>query len=448
MRDHLRREGISRKVYIQTFGCQMNEYDTDKMFEVLRGEDYQEALSPEEADLILLNTCSVREKAEQKVYSQLGRLRGLKKKNPGLKIGVGGCVAQQEGTRILKRARNVDFVFGTDTLFELPEMLRETELGRKTVRIGRRTTGQKVYDFIPDFQSSPRVHSVKAHLAITKGCDNYCSFCIVPVTRGREISRSPKNILNEARRLIEGGAKEICLLGQNVNSYRSEGTDFVQLLRELNELEGLKRIRFTSPHPKDFNEKLAGAMHDLMKVCEQLHLPLQSGSNRILKRMRRWYTVEAYLEKVDLFRKRMPDGTISTDLIVGFPGESEKDFAETLKMLEEVRYDQIYAFKYSVRPGTRAAEYADQLDEEVKSERLATLLEVHEVILKENQQQMVGTRQEILVEGYHPREPEFLRGRTCGNYPVSARGPKMPAGTLMTVRITGFRKYLLEAEID
>ena len=438
---------VMGKVFIQTYGCQMNEYDTDKMFELLGTQNYTPASTMDEADLVLLNTCSVRDKAEQKVYSELGRMRRLKKQNPNVKIGVGGCVAQQEGVKILKRAENVDFVFGTDNLFELPEILKETEKGARPVQINRLAPRQKVRDFIPDFSTSAsNLPALKAHLAITKGCNNYCSFCVVPLTRGTEVSRSPQNILEEATRLCDNGTREICLLGQNVNSYHANGVDFVELLQQLDGIKNLERIRFTSPHPKDFHPKLADAMASLPSVCEQLHLPLQSGSNEVLKRMRRWYTTQTYLEKVEMFRSRMPEGTISTDLIVGYPGETEEDFQKTLEMMQEVRFDLIYAFKFSIRPGTRAAEEENQLSDQIKSERLRILLETHEGILREKQELMVGSRQEVLVEGPHPRETGNMSGRTRGNHSVMVRGTEGLSGSLLPVKITGFRTYLLEAE--
>ena len=434
------------KVFIQTYGCQMNEYDTDKMFELLGTQDFTPAISMEDADLVLLNTCSVREKAEQKVYSELGRMRRLKKLNPTMKIGVGGCVAQQEGAKILKRAQNVDFVFGTDNLIELPEILRESENGKRTVHINRLAPRQKVRDFIPEFPSSAsHLPTLKAHLAITKGCNNYCSFCVVPLTRGTEVSRSPQNILEEAIKLCRNGTRELCLLGQNVNSYQADGVDFVELLKNLDAITGLQRIRFTSPHPKDFHPQLADAMADLPSVCEQLHLPLQSGSNSVLKRMRRWYTTQTYLEKVEMFCRRMPEGTISTDLIVGYPGETEEDFQNTLEMMQRVRFDLIYAFKYSIRPGTRAADEENHLSEEIKTERLRILLETHELILKEKHEELLGSQQEILVEGPHPRETDSMSGRTRGNHSVVIR-TDAPSGSLLPVRITGFRTHLLEAE--
>ena len=435
-----------KKVYIKTYGCQMNEYDTDKMLEVLRHENYSQTDCQDDADLIILKTCSIREKAENKVYSELGRLRHLKSANPDLKIGVGGCVAQQEGKSILNRAKNVDFVFGTDNLFELPEMLKMVGKGQKFSRTERHSR-QKVRNFIPDYTfRQAQNFGVKAHLAITKGCNNHCSFCVVPFTRGVEVSREPEHIIVEAKRLVSTGTKEICLLGQNVNSYKANGTDFVELLRRLDKLENLKRLRFISPHPKDFHAELADAFVTLPSLCEQMHLPLQSGSDRILRRMRRWYSMETFYEKVDLLRDRLPDATLSTDLIVGFPGETEEEFKMTMEAVKNVRFDLIYSFKYSPRPGTRAAEYPEQLSEKVKAERLKVLLETQEKIIREKNEALVGTIQEVLIEGNHQRKENSVTGRTRGNHSVSIKNCGEKAGELLAVRITGANPSSLAAE--
>ncbi|MBF0280543.1 MAG: tRNA (N6-isopentenyl adenosine(37)-C2)-methylthiotransferase MiaB [SAR324 cluster bacterium] len=438
---------ISKKVNIQTFGCQMNEYDTDKMLEVLRHQNFTYTDDCKEADLIILNTCSVRDKAEQKVYSLLGRLNPLKKKKPDLIIGVGGCVAQQEGEKILKRDKNVDLVFGTDNFFDLPEILKEVRLGNRVVQTARKAYKQKVRNFIPDFTfenvSKP---GVKTYLAITKGCNNFCSFCIVPVTRGLEVSRKPDNILREARQLVEQGTKEICLLGQNVNSYNAEGVDFVELLGNLNKIPGLERIRFTSPHPKDFDESLADALRDLKSLCEQLHLPLQSGSDAVLQRMKRHYTLETYLKKVEILRSRVPHATISTDLIVGFPGETDADFEKTLEAMESVRFEQVYAFKYSIRPGTPAETLDGQLEESIKVERLQRVLETQDRIVTEKHREMMGTELEVLVEGAYPRDPSSRSGRSRGHHPVVIMKSDAAIGDLVQVRVTGAKKYSLEAE--
>ena len=435
-----------KKVFIQTYGCQMNEYDTEKMFEVLRHENYFYTDSQENADLIILNTCSIREKAEHKVYSELGRLRDLKTANPELKIGVGGCVAQQEGEAILRRDSNVDFVFGTDNLFELPRMLRKVHKGEKITKT-QRYDRQKVRNFVPEYTFQKLQHSgIKAHLTITKGCNNYCSFCVVPVTRGLEVSREPDQIIAEAERLVSTGTREICLLGQNVNSYKANGVDFVELLQRLDKLDGLQRLRFISPHPKDFHEKLADAIASLPSLCEQLHLPLQSGSDRILRRMRRWYKMETYYQKVAMLRERLPDATLSTDIIVGFPGETDEEFEMTIDAVRKLRFDLIYSFKYSPRPGTRAADYQGHLSESVKSERLKILLETQEKIVREKFQALVGTDQEVLIEGNHHRKANTATGRTRGNHSVFIKNSTKKAGDLMSVLITKANQNSLEAE--
>ena len=435
-----------RKVHIQTWGCQMNEYDTDKMLGVLK-QDYVFTEHPEEADLILLNTCSVREKAEHKVFSQLGKLRKLQAQKPNLRIGVGGCVAQQEGKAILQRARNVDLVFGTDNLYDLPALLAEVEQGQRVVRTERKAHRQKVRNFVPGYTFETSKSGLKSHLAITKGCNNFCSFCIVPITRGLEVSREASNILDEAKRLVDSGTKEICLLGQNVNSYKANGVSFVKLLEELDQISGLERVRFTSPHPKDFHEELADAIRDLRTVCEQMHLPLQSGSNTILRSMRRWYTREQFLEKVAMLRCRVPEAALSTDLIVGFPGETAADFEDTLEMVREVEFDLMYTFKYSPRPGTPAAQYDNQLPDDVRRERLRILLEVQEKISHTKQAALVGSEQEVLIEGRHPREPGCWMGRTRGNYAVAVVAETARAGELLPVRITRARPHLLATEL-
>ena len=436
----------NRKVHIQTFGCQMNEYDTDKMLEVLRHQNYSSTQDSEEADLILLNTCSVREKAEHKVYSLLGRLRQLKQKNPSLVIGVGGCVAQQEGINILKRAPGVDLVFGTDNLFDLPEMLVKVQRGERVVQTERKAHKQKVRNFIPEYTFGQGIPGIKAHISITKGCNNFCTFCIVPITRGLEVSREPDDILEEAKQLVFTGTKEILLLGQNVNSYQAQGVDFVELLTRLDGIEGLERLRFISPHPKDLNESLAKAFRDLPSLCEHMHLPLQAGSNEVLKRMRRHYTLEEYLEKVDLLRGYVPDIALSTDLIMGFPGETEKDFQKTIEALEAIRYDQLYAFKYSPRPGTPAATYEDQLEDSVKVDRLRVVLETHERFQSEKCRQLIGTDQEVLIEGVHPKEQKSHLGRTRRNYSVMIQNCDAKPGDVLNVRIMETKQHSLIAE--
>ena len=437
-----------KSVYIKTFGCQMNDYDSAKMLEQLRGENYLPVESPRDADLILVNTCAIREKSEHKVYSLLGSLGEIKRSRPDVVIGVGGCVSQQRGDEILKRVRSVDMVFGTDNLFELPEMLREVAGGNRVVRTAWHDRKRKVDNFIPDFRldaaSLPKAaQSVKACLAITKGCNNYCTFCVVPYTRGREVSREPDNILAEAQALVDNGAREITLLGQNVNSYKTGSARFVDLLEQLNGIGGLARIRYTSPHPKDFGEELAAAHARLPKLCEYIHLPVQSGSNRILKAMRRNHTIESYLDKVTMIREKVPAMALSTDIIVGFPGETGQDFEDTLSLMRQVRFDHLFAFKFSPRSDTPAADYRHQVPEGVRAERLARLFELHEVIRKERSEALIGTRQEVLVEGPHPRETGAVTGRTRGNKPVTIPRRSAEPGELVPVTIVALRHQSL-----
>ena len=434
----------SRKVYLQTFGCQMNEYDSDKLMEQLSGADYSRTEEAGEADLILINTCAIREKSEHKVYSLLGTLGQLKETRPHLKIGVGGCVAQQKGAEILKRVKTVDLVFGTDSLFDLPEMLDQVAGGDRVINTEWASRKRPIENFVPDFNGAPLSGSpVKASIAITKGCNNFCTFCVVPYTRGREVSREPDNILAEARTLVGKGIREITLLGQNVNSYRAGGVRFVDLLSRLNELEGLERIRYISPHPKDMKPELAMAHRDLKKLCEHMHLPFQSGSDTILEAMRRNHRIDAYLEKIREVRDQVPDMAFSTDVIVGFPGETEADFEATLEVLRQVRFDHIYAFKFSSRQDTPAAQLPGHLPDEIKSERLARLHDLHDRILGESQQKMVGCREEVLLEGTHPKIPGAMNGRTRGNKSTVVMDCDRKPGELATVEIISTRKYSL-----
>ncbi|MCZ6646761.1 MAG: tRNA (N6-isopentenyl adenosine(37)-C2)-methylthiotransferase MiaB [SAR324 cluster bacterium] len=437
-------QGQTKKVYLQTFGCQMNEYDSGKILEQLHALSYHRTEDPRQADLILINTCAIREKSEHKVYSLLGSLGRIKLENPGVKIGVGGCVAQQKGEEILKRVKLVDLVFGTDNIFELPDMLARSDNGERVLRTEWHPGNKKIDNFIPVFPGTRGQETpITASIAITKGCNNFCSFCVVPYTRGREVSREPDNIIEEASRLVGWGAKEIMLLGQNVNSYRAGQTRFVDLLQRLNGLEGLERIRYTSPHPKDFNEQLAQAHRDLPKLCEHLHLPFQSGSDRILKAMRRNHRIAEYLEKMEMVRETVPGIALSTDIIVGFPGESDEDFHGTLQVMDAVRFDHIYAFKFSPRSDTPAADFPDQVPERIKADRLARIHELHERTLKEIHRGLVGSRQEVLLEGAHPRESGALIGRTRGHKSTTIPGCSRKPGEIVNVEIVATRKFSL-----
>ena len=346
---------MSKHVYIKTYGCQMNEHDTQRMLSMLDAQGYAPVDAPEQADLILVNTCSVRANPENKVYSFLGALRPLKQRNPNLIVGVAGCVAQQVGDTLLKREPLVDLVFGPDNLFVLPEMLESVRRGERLCRTEWQPWEGPVREFVPEqWIEQDRVDGIKGYIAITKGCNNHCSFCIVPRTRGREVSRSPEGILREARSMVAQGAREIWLLGQNVNSYRA-GDDygFLELLDAVSQVEGLARIRFTSPHPRDWNNALSDLMAARPAICNQLHLPFQAGADSVLHAMRRRHTIAEYLEKIHYLKQAVPSVEISTDLIVGFPGESDEDFAQTIRVLEEVRFSQVFPFKYSPRPHQR-----------------------------------------------------------------------------------------------
>ncbi|MBI1319566.1 MAG: tRNA (N6-isopentenyl adenosine(37)-C2)-methylthiotransferase MiaB [Candidatus Hydrogenedens sp.] len=436
------------KAYIKTFGCQMNEHDTFQMRNVLEAEGYDFTDAAEDAALILLNTCSVRQNPENKVYSFLGQIRECKQANPEVIIGVGGCVAQQEGKTILKREKSVDLVFGPDTLFRLPEMLEEVKGGARVCHTEWMPRERKIQNFIPErWVEHGHVEGVKAYISITKGCNNMCTFCIVPTTRGREVSREHDNILREARALVERGAKEIWLLGQNVNSYRSSAEyRFYELLDELSQIEGLHRIRFTSPHPKDWNNALSDLMASRKNICNQLHLPFQAGSDRILEAMRRNHTLDEYLEKVAYLQAAVPTVELSTDLIVGFPGESDEDFERTLHCLRTVGFSQIFPFKYSQRPGTPAAAMEDDVPREAKEERLARVIALQDEITAARQETYVGRVEEVLIDGAHSRMRNFMNGRTDGYKPITIEDPTLEIGDIVQARVVSHRGHWLIGE--
>lgn len=440
---------MDKKAHIKTFGCQMNEHDSFRMMEILRREGYEFTDHPQDASLILLNTCSVRHNPENKVYSYLGAARAWKRTRPDLIIGVAGCVAQQEGERLLAREKSVDMVFGPDNYFRLPEMLAAVRRGERVCEIKWLPRTRRIQNFIPEeWVERGHVEGVKAYVAITKGCNNLCTFCIVPYTRGREVSREPENILREARSLVEAGAKELWLLGQNVNSYRAgDGCRFPELLDAVSQIEGLLRIRFTSPHPKDWNNRLSDLMAERRNICKHLHLPFQAGSDRILKLMRRNHTLDEYLEKIQYLRCVIPHVEISTDLIVGFPTETEAEFEHTLRALEIVRFSQVFPFKYSPRPGTPAAAMPDDVPREVKEERLARVIALQDRINEENQRALRGSIQEVLIDSAHPRERALMNGRTDGYRPISVRGGALEIGDLVHVRVTGARGHWLEGTL-
>ena len=426
----------------------MNEYDSQRMVQILNKGGYQIVQKLQDADVILLNSCSVREAPENKIYSFLGRLKHLKKNNNNLIVGVGGCVAQQEGAQILQREPLVDLVFGTDNYNGLLEMLAEVEQGKRVVRTAWMSRKNKVQNFVPleDIQK-PYIQGCKAYLSITKGCDNCCAFCIVPTTRGREVSRNAANILLESQNLVNKGIKEIILLGQNVNSYKAGTDNFYSLLAQLSHIQGLQRIRFTSPHPKDWNNALSDLMAQKNIICSQLHLPYQSGSSRIIKLMRRGHSIEEYLTKIAYLKKVIPNVALSTDLIVGFPTETEADFQATLAVLREVEFYQVYAFKYSPRPNTRAASMEDDVLQKVKEQRLARVLDIFEEIRVKKFTQAIGCKKTVLIEGRHPKDASLWIGRSEENISVTVGGSGLKIGDLAVVKIQDKKRHSLLAEL-
>lgn len=438
-----------KKAFIQTYGCQMNEHDTHKMKGVLVGEGYEITEVLDEASLVVINTCSVRANPENKVYSYVGRLRELKASNPDLIVAVGGCVAQQEGEAILARDKTVDAVFGPDNLFRLPEIIERVRAGERVCMTKWQPHEKRVQNFIPEqWVENGHVEDCKAYISITKGCDNFCTFCVVPYTRGREVSRESENILREARSLISNGAKELWLLGQNVNSYRVGDFGFYELLDEMSQLPGLYRLRFTSPHPNDWTKDLSDLMAERDTICNQLHLPFQSGSNAMLREMRRGHTIEEYIDKARYMREINPALELSTDLIVGFPGESDEDFERTLDVLKEVRFSIIYPFKYSPRPKTKASQIDDDVPLAVKQERLARVIELQDGILEEDIKRYVGTTQDVLIDGAHPRQRHTMSGRTDGHRPVSIKSETLEIGDHVSVHITDASGHWLYGTID
>lgn len=395
----------SKNLYINTIGCQMNVYDSEQIAGLLAGQGYNLTDSEKKADLIIANTCAIREKAEQKVFSYLGRLADMKKRNPKLIVGVGGCVAQQEGKKIFKRVPWLDIVFGTHALARLPEIVERVETRRCRVIDIEMTKEIDEFD-LPQTGTDPGIsQDINRFVTIMQGCDNFCTYCVVPYVRGRETSRSPENIINEIKSLVKNGIKEVTLLGQNVNSYgKKQGLcSFPELLDQVNAIEGLSRIRFTTSHPKDLSGDLMYAFKNLDKLCRHIHLPVQSGSNRILKQMNRKYTRELYLEKIEQLRNICPDIAITSDMIVGFPGESRSDFNQTIELMKTIEYDSLFAFKYSDRPNAPARDYPGKVSEPEKKDRLKELLDLQESYTLKKNRAMIGKTAEILVDGFSKR---------------------------------------------
>lgn len=445
---------MSHKLYIETHGCQMNEYDSAKMGDMLReSHGFELTDSPELADLLLLNTCSVREKAQEKVFSQLGRWRPLKNKRSDVVIGVGGCVASQEGEYLQKRAPYVDIVFGPQTLHRLPEMFDRVR-NSKMPAIDITFPEIEKFDALPE----PRAEGPKAYVSVMEGCSKYCTFCVVPYTRGKEISRPLDGVLAEVSSLAGQGVREINLLGQNVNGYRGEMSgggiaDFALLLYDVAAVEGIDRIRYTTSHPVEFSDSLIAAYAEIPELVDHLHLPVQSGSNNILRRMNRRYTKEEYIHIVEKLREHRPDISLSSDFIVGFPGESEQDFSDTIDLIGNVGFDQSFSFIYSPRPGTPAGKMEDPVPLEVKKARLGFLQNRISEMAEEISRNMVGTVQTVLVEGPSKKDSLQMCGRTENNRVVNFTSHPRLAGHFVDVLITealpnSLRGRLVESSVQ
>lgn len=436
------------KFYIKTFGCQMNEYDSEKMADVLRAfEGMKQTDQPENADVILFNTCSVREKASEKMFSDLGRVRPLKQANPDVLIGVGGCVASQEGEAIIQRAPYVDLVFGPQTLHRLPQLLRAR---RNTSRAQVDISFPEIekFDHLPAAQAT----SGAAYVSIMEGCSKYCTYCVVPYTRGEEVSRPFEDVMHDVRELVAQGVKEITLLGQNVNAYcgaieDGETVDFAFLLQAIAALEGVERLRYTTSHPREMTQRLIDAYATLPKLVSHLHLPVQSGSDRILAAMKRGYTALEYKSIVRRLRAARPDISITSDFIVGFPGETEADFAATMKLIDDVGFDACFSYVFSSRPGTPAAEMADDTPAEVKAARLARLQARVDELERQVNENMLGTVQRVLVEGLSKKDAQELAGRISNNRVVNFRGSPDLIGGFAEVKITDVVRHTLRGEL-
>ena len=413
---------MTKKLFIKTHGCQMNEYDSSRMADLL-GDSHQLELTdkPEEADVLLLNTCSIREKAQEKVFHQLGRWRLLKEKNPDLMIGVGGCVASQEGQAIRDRAPFVDMIFGPQTLHRLPEMIEDTRGGKVGI-VDVSFPEIEKFDHLP----APKVEGAEAFVSIMEGCSKYCTFCVVPYTRGEEVSRPLDDVVNECIELAEQGVREVNLLGQNVNAYLGatddgDSADLAELIRTIAGIDGLDRIRFTTSHPVEFSDSLIDVYDDVPELVSHLHLPVQSGSDRILMAMKRGHTAIEYKSKLRRIKAKRPDISFSSDFIIGFPGETDADFAATMMLIEETGFDTSFSFIYSRRPGTPASDLPDDLPEDIKKQRLNILQARITQNALQISRRMVDTTQRILVNGYSRKDPGQLSGRTENNRVVNFR---------------------------
>ncbi|HVY07281.1 MAG TPA: tRNA (N6-isopentenyl adenosine(37)-C2)-methylthiotransferase MiaB [Burkholderiales bacterium] len=437
-----------KKLYIRTYGCQMNEYDSDKMADVLNATGaYEKTEDPAEADVILFNTCSVRENAQERVFHALGRLRPLKQARPDLIIGVGGCVASQEGAIIVERAPHVDVVFGPQTLHRLPQLI---DARRRSNRSQVDISFPEIEKF--DAMPPPRTEGCTAFVSIMEGCSKYCSFCVVPYTRGEEVSRPLDDVLTEVAGLADQGVREITLLGQNVNAWRGamndgETADFALLLEYLAEMPGIDRLRYTTSHPREFSARLIDTYRRVPQLTDHVHLPVQSGSDRILAAMKRGYTALEYKSIIRRLRAVRPNVSIASDFIVGFPGETERDFEQTMNLVEELKFDDSYSFMYSPRPGTPAADFVDQVPLETKQSRLARLQAAIDANAKAISASMVGGIEPVLVEGASRKNPRELAGRTSNNRVVNFAAPGRLAGSIVDVRITAAMAHTLRGEV-
>ncbi|OLS03964.1 tRNA (N6-isopentenyl adenosine(37)-C2)-methylthiotransferase MiaB [Tissierella creatinophila] len=436
-----------KKYIVQTYGCQMNEHDSEKISWILEAMGYVLTDDIKECDLIIYNTCAVRKSAEDKVFGKLGELKQEKRKNPDLILAVCGCMMQRQEVVdiITSKYRQVDIIFGTNNIHKLPELVN-THLN----------TGKTIIDIVEDTKQinenidANRKYDFKAFVNIMHGCNNFCTYCIVPFTRGREVSRAPQNILEEIKGLADNGCKEVTLLGQNVNSYGKtleKKYSFPDLLRDINQIDGIERIRFMTSHPKDISDELIDSYGKLDKLCNHLHLPVQSGSNKVLNLMNRKYTKEDYLNVIDKIRKINPDISITTDIIVGFPGEKEEDFEETLNLVKKVKFDSAYTFLYSIREGTPAAKMEDQIPDKIKHNRFQKLLDVlHEIGLKENES-LLNKEVSVLVEEISKNHEDTLSGRTSSGKLVHFKGSKRLIGNIVNVKVDNVNTFTLEGTV-
>ena len=436
----------NKHFYIQTFGCQMNVHDSEQMAALLFDIGYKLTENMKMADLILLNTCSIREKAAQKVYSQLGRLVKLKEQNKGLIIGVGGCLAQHLGTKFHKKVGYLDFVFGTHNIHLLPQIIVSVEKKRKKItEIDFHRSLNSIGVFV-----TPQAGAISAFVTIMQGCNNFCSYCVVPYLRGPEMSRPSEDITEEIRKLADLGIKEITLLGQNVNSYGkifNDGSNFTSLIKKIGKISGIKRVRFTTSHPRDLSMELINCFSEEEKLCKHIHLPVQSGSNRILASMNRGYTVEEYIDKIDHLRKLVPHISITSDVIVGFPGETKKDYQETIDMMEKIRFDSLFSFKYSEREGTAAQKLIGKVEEGEKLRRLEELQVLQNQHTLEKNTALEGNMQELLVEGKSKNSESDLMGRTSSWKIVNFKGELDLIGKLVDVKISKAYLHSLRGKI-